>query len=172
MFRWLKKRGIQFWFWVAWIVSFLVGGIIIFGMIGAQAGFWQKLRSGPPDFEVTMAGPATLAQGAEGTYVVTIKNIGRSEGAGNTPTITFPDGMTINGVVPGSPACTTTGQEIVCRLGSQVAGAQGSVTVRATAASAGAKTITASVPVSAKTRDTDAEEIGTNNTATLTTTVQ
>ncbi len=174
MLKWLKKRGIQFWFWMAWVVSFIVGGVIIFGMIGADAGFWAKLVDGPPDFLVTMDGPATVAPGAEATYTITIKNIGKSEGGGNNPIVTLPAGLTFVRSLPGEPACKHNNGILECKLGSQQPGDQGTlmVTAVADAGASGAKNVTVNIVPSGKTRDTMGEEISDNNSDAVSTTIQ
>ena len=170
----MLRQGAAFWFVV--VIGLLMAGLIIGG------GFYLAVQQGAvelgsaPDMEVTIsAEPSTVAAGESVTYTTNYTNKGENPAGSVSLTVTLPQGITIGEIVPAA-ACTASGSTVVCRLGTQNSGRQGSVTVTGTVASSAAKgtELAAGVEITtATTRDVKkAESITDNNTASATVTVQ
>ncbi len=168
------RQGPAFWFVL--VIGLLMAGLIIGG------GFYIAVQQGAvelgsePDMEVTMsASPARVAQGGSVTYTANYSNKGENPAGSVSLTVTLPQGVTVGEIVP-SAACTASGATVVCRLGTQNPGRQGSVKVTATLDSSAAKG--AELEAQAKietstTRDVKkAESVIDNNSASATVTVQ
>ncbi len=165
--KWLKQRGILFWFFVAWIVSFGGAGIIIFGMIASSAGM-QLFGGGAPDLKVTMTdSPDPVKAGENLTYTIAFENAGKGEATAVVVSDTLPSGVTFVSSMPGTPACKYSDGTLTCRLGTQAEGGGGKVdiVVKVDSATKGAITNTATITGEEEEEDT------TNNKASETTMV-
>lgn len=163
-------------FWVVLFIVLVMAAVIVGG------GWWLANQMGvvdlrgDPDMEVTMSpSSTTVAAGESVTYTVNYTNSGESPAGSVTLTVTLPQGATVGDIVPGA-ACSTSGSTVTCRLGTQNAGRQGTVTVAATVASTVAKGATLEARAQIETSTTrdikSAESITDNNTASATVTVQ
>ena len=168
--KWLKKQGIVFWFFFALFASTVVGGALIFIPVLRTQG--QLDFSGPPDMQVTMTvEPASVQKGGAVTFRVNHENIGESPAGSTALQISIPQGITINNIAPGSPACRDNNGTVNCGLGTRSPGATGSVVIEGTVSDS-ASGASAAVTVG-PTRDLKKEETAKgNNTATASVTVQ
>ena len=168
------RQGAAFWFVL--IIALAMAVVVVGG------GWWLANQMGvvdlrgDPDMEVTMsASSATVAAGGSVTYTVNYSNTGESPAGSVTLTVTLPQGATVGEVVPGA-ACSTSESTVACRLGTQNAGRNGTVTVAATVpstASAGATLEARAEIKSSTTRDVKStESVTDNNSASATVTVQ
>ncbi len=103
--KWFRGRGIMFWFWFAWIASFLAGGAVIFVPIARTQG--QLDFRAPPDMALSAIADKTDVSFGD-TLVITIshENIGASEAGAVAIDISLPDALTAVSVVPRTPACS------------------------------------------------------------------
>ena len=170
----MLRQGAAFWFVV--LIGLLTAALIIGG------GFYIAVQQGAvelgsaPDMEVTMsAAPSTVAAGESVTYTANYTNKGENPAGSVSLTVTLPQGITIGEIVPAA-ACTASGSTVVCRLGTQNPGRQGSVDVTATVASSATKGTEFEAGVEIKTATTrdvkKAEAVTDNNSASATVTVQ
>ena len=168
MFKWLGQRGIVFWFWVAWIGSFTIGGAIIFGMVlsgQGKLGFGE----GPPDLVLTMtATPNPVKAGDNLTYSIRFLNDGEGEASAVALTNPLPSGVSFVSAIPGKPACAESGGIVKCVLGTVAKGSGGTIRIEVKVDPSTTGTIgnTASI-----TSEEEKQEDTDNNTATQSTTV-
>ena len=170
----MLRQGAAFWFVL--LIGLLMAALIIGGgfYIAVQQGA-VELGSGP-DMEVTItASPAKAAAGENVRYDITYSNKGENPAGSVSLTVTVPQDSTIGEIVPAA-ACTASGSSVVCRLGTQQPGRQGSVQINTTVASSATKgaTLEAQAEITTSTtRDIKKSETVTeNNLANATVEVQ
>jgi uncharacterized repeat protein (TIGR01451 family) len=117
------------------------------------------------DLAVTKAGPSTVSEGGTVTYVVTVTNNGPDAAANVVVTDTVTGGTLVS-ATPSQGTCTTAANVATCPIGNLASGASASVTIVATAPTAGTP-----VADTAAATSSTADPNPANNTATVTTTV-
>ncbi|WP_269661337.1 calcium-binding protein [Streptomyces cinnabarinus] len=146
------------------------GKIVAAGRGGAEGDFalarFQGGGTPQPsgaDLAVTKSGPGTVSIGDRATYTVTVTNNGPATATGVSLTDTFTGpARTVISATTTQGTCTTA---VTCTLGSLAAGAQVVVTVVAEPRATGTLTQRATVTA------TQSDPAATNNTVTVTTTV-
>jgi len=121
----------------------------------------------PTDLSVTVSGASTAQVGDAVNYTVSVSNAGSNAATSSQLIFQAASGMTLTGATPSAGSCTTDAPnaKVTCALGDIAASQAVSVTVKGTAATAGAEVSTATVT----TTRTDIQP--SNNTASVTTTV-
>ena len=168
--KWLRERGIVFWFWVAWIGSFLIGGLIIFGMIATQQDKISfNFLKAKPNLALTITdAPDPVEPGRDLTYTISIVNNGGGEAKKIVMESTLPEGVTFVSATPDSPSCYEVDKLVNCRLGAMSKDVQKEVVivVKVDPTTMGTIINTATVTTSATDSNTD------DNTTTESTTVK
>jgi len=118
------------------------------------------------DVRIAKTGPATAIVGNPLTYTLGYQVVGTTIAANVIITDTLPSGITFVSASP--PPTSASGQTLVWNLGSVSPGTIGSITLQTTVTPSAANTVTNSVQISTTTDGDDP----TNNTATVTTTIQ
>ncbi|MDX6647145.1 MAG: large repetitive protein [Miltoncostaeaceae bacterium] len=119
------------------------------------------------DLALTAAASPTPAvnAGSPITYTLTVTNGGPSAASGVTVTNTLPAGVGLLSMAPSQGQCSIAGIVVTCNLGGLASGATATVTIRVQALVAGAVADSASVTA------TEMDPVTTNNSASVTTTV-
>jgi trimeric autotransporter adhesin len=129
-----------------------------------QSPLVKDLSASPADLSVTLTAPSTTTTGTAGSWVAKISNQGPNQAQGTTLAMNLDSSLILNSVTPGQGSCGT-GTQFTCDLGSLASGASVSVTVNATASTAG--TLAAIADISSTSYDPTV----TNNQATASTVV-
>lgn len=101
------------------------------------------------DVSVTATGSTTVEEGAAVTYTVTVTNAGPNTATSTQLTYQLGSGLTPGTVSASSGTCTTATARITCTLGDLAAAKSVTVTINATATTAGTATSTAAVTTTA-----------------------
>ncbi|MFJ7417255.1 DUF6923 family protein [Streptomyces uncialis] len=116
------------------------------------------------DLGITKTGPATVADGGQVAYTLTVTNNGPADSSGYTVTDTIPAGLT--NAATTTPGCSITGGMLSCTSGALEEGASNTITLTGTAAPEAS-----SIENTAEVRGNDADPNPDNNEDSVTTTV-
>ncbi len=124
---------------------------------------------GATDMSIAIAGPATINQGGNATYILTASNLGPSFAPQVTVTDFVPAGATFSSGTPSQGACSLLGSQFQCNLGGIVSGGNAAVTVILNVTSA--ITNTATVVANDAAGNPVPDPVPVNNTATFNTAI-
>lgn len=129
-----------------------------------QSSLVKDLSSSPADLSVTLTAPGTATTGGAVSYVTTVTNNGPNAASGAAVSVALDPSLIINGITASQGSCGT-GTTFSCDLGTLANGASATVTVSATATTAG------TLAGSAIVNSTSYDPTESNNEATTSTTV-
>ncbi len=124
---------------------------------------------GATDMSIAIAGPASINQGGNATYILTASNLGPSFAPQVTVTDFVPAGATFVSGTPSQGACSLLGSQFQCNLGGIVVGGNATVTSILNVTSATTNTATVNANDAAGNPLTDPVPV--NNTATANTVI-
>lgn len=137
----------------------------------AQVAQWEgtafapaRLPTHQADVSITKDAPATVTEGGNLTYTLTVTNAGPGSASNVTVTDTLPSGETF---VSASPDCSASGSTVTCTIASLASGGSATETITASVATGTAGPLVNTASVTADEPDPDTS----NNSATASTTV-